>query len=401
MVRQVLFVITLIQIFWTVLVGVGFLYWLGNACFAILLIRKVRVLAKLQPDELEHLPRVSLIIPACNEAGTLEAPMQSKLRQDYPNLEIILVDDRSTDGTSDVVDRIAGNDPRVKAVHIAELPDGWLGKVWALHTGAGLASGELLLFSDADVYFAPGLVGKAVARFERQGLDQLAVLPEFRSSSFILDIALACFIRYLGLGARFWEVENPKSGAAMGIGAFNLVRRSFFERTQGFEWMKLEPVDDMALGQVMKRAGARCSILNGRDLSWLTWYSSIRQMANGIERAGFSAFGNFSLARCILFGAAILFLELSPFLALLSVGIPALQAIGVLGMVMALATSVAISRWLNRPILPALFVPLGSVLVIWMVMRSGWVGYRRGGIVWRGTLYPTAMFRAGRRVRFP
>src|SRR5262245_54122822 len=132
---------TTLQYVWLVLILPGCLFWIVSFVLVLRLIRATPVLAHVNPPEPEAWPRVSVIIPACNEADTLEAAMRSRLAEDYPNVEFILVDDRSTDETGAIVDRLAAADARIHAIHIGDLPDGWLGKVHALNTATQQATG--------------------------------------------------------------------------------------------------------------------------------------------------------------------------------------------------------------------------------------------------------------------
>ena len=203
-------------------------------------------------------------MPARDEAHTIDPAVASLLAQDYPNLQVVLVDDRSTDETGTVIDRLAATDPRVAAVHVRELPDGWLGKVHALQRGVERASGNFVLFTDADILFAPGVLRRAIAWSEAERLDHLAVLAEVTSPSVLVAACIAASSRGLIGLARPWEATDPRSAKAIGTGAFNLVRRSAFERTPGFEWLRLEVADDIGLGLMMKRWGGRPGLLIGR-----------------------------------------------------------------------------------------------------------------------------------------
>lgn len=144
------------KIFFAIFVVLGALYWIVQLVCTLRLIASVRTVAKLPYKDLKKWPRVSVIIPARNEADTIKAAMRSRLESDYPNLEIILIDDRSTDNTPEIIEEIAQTDSRVKAIHIKELPKAWIGKLYAMHTGVEVASGAWLLFSDADVHIASG-----------------------------------------------------------------------------------------------------------------------------------------------------------------------------------------------------------------------------------------------------
>ncbi len=142
-------------------------------------------------------------------------------------------------------------------VHVRELPEGWLGKVHALQRGVERAKGAWLLFTDADVHFAPGTLRRAVACAEERQLDHLAVAAQVILRSFWTGVCHGSAMRGIVALARPWEVMDPRSKKAIGTGAFNLVRRSVFDRTPGFGWLKLEVADDIGLGLMMKRAGAR------------------------------------------------------------------------------------------------------------------------------------------------
>lgn len=379
----------------------GGLYWLLFLYFGLRTVQAVPVLEHLHPVAPVAWPKLSLIIPACNEADVIEAAVQSRLRDDYPNLEVILIDDRSTDDTGVIVDRLAAADPRVRVVHVRELPSGWLGKVHALQRGTDLATGEWLLYSDADLSVKPGTLRRAVAYALERNLDHLAVFPELWHSTFLLDVVLATFVRILCVGGRLWAVENPRSSASVGVGAFNLVRRSAYEKTAGFEWMRLEIVDDATLGMMLKRAGARCAILNGRGLTGLHFYRSLGDMARGAEKSVFGGVGQFSLTRLVVFCAVVLGLELAPFLGLLPFGVPYVPAMAIAGTGTALLAQVIPWCWMNGRLLPALLPPIGTLCMVGATLRAGVLAVQRGGLMWRGTLYPTELLKHGARFRFP
>jgi len=127
----------------------------------------------LQPSERDTLPTLSVLVPACNEAATLEQAMQSLLAMDYPCMEIIAVNDRSTDGTGALLERLAAENPRLRVRHVVELPAGWLGKNHALHVASQEATGDWLLFTDADVVYSPDALLRAVSYARRVGADHL------------------------------------------------------------------------------------------------------------------------------------------------------------------------------------------------------------------------------------
>ena len=379
---------------------VGCAYWLWMAVGAARLVRAIPLLAKLDPPQPEAWPKLSVVIPACNEARNIEAAVDTVLRQDYPHLDVILIDDRSDDGTGRLVDKIARSDRRVRPLHVTELPDGWLGKVHALNRGVELSEGEWLLFTDADVHLAPGTLRRAVAYGEARELDHLAALPDIWPSGFLLDVAVASFLRTLCISLRCWAVEDPRSRAFIGVGAFNLVRRSALEKTPGLQWLKLEVGDDVGLGMMLKRSGARSCPVNATGMVGLYWYRSLGELARGAEK-GFASVAKCRLWRLLAACGLFAGLELAPLVALVPVGHLGLLLPAATMLLAAVFSIVVLARWVNRPLLPGLCFPLAVPLSIAVLLRTGWLGLRRGGIQWRGTLYPSKMLREGSRLRLP
>jgi hypothetical protein len=377
----------------------GCVYWLWMFVGSLRVVRGVPLLANVAPPAPEEWPRLSIVIPACNEAVTLESALTSVLRQDYPYLEIILIDDRSSDGTAEIVDRMAAADSRIVALHVQELPEGWLGKVHALDLGVRMSAGTWLLFTDADVHFAPGALRQAVALAVRGEIDHLAAIPELWPSTFLVDACIALFCRAFAVTMRVWAVADPKSAAFVGVGAFNLVRRAALERTEGFSWLRMEVGDDMGLGMMLKQSGARCGLVNARGVLGLHWYRTLGEMARGAEKA-YAVVAQCSLFRTAVLCLALVALEWAPLAALAGWNVRGLRWSG-LAMPAAAAGSCAVfaCRWKTR-LLPGLLFPLSALIVAGMMLRSGWLGFRRGGVAWRGTLYRKDQLLAGRRLRF-
>jgi cellulose synthase/poly-beta-1,6-N-acetylglucosamine synthase-like glycosyltransferase len=378
----------------TVLTVASTLYWVT---MALLLFRSVRAVPTLQAPRApppSRWPRVSLIMPARDEERSLEPALRSKLRDTYPELELVLVDDRSTDGTGAVADAFARTESRLQVVHVEHLPEGWLGKVHAMQRGLERASGEWVLFSDADIHLAPGLIERVLAHAEHEGLDHVCILPTVTCSGALLQATLTSFFRMICTGGRLWAVSDPSSSAAIGIGAFNLVRRSALERTPGLEWLKMEIGDDVALGVMLKRSGARQAVLNGRSEVSLEFYPSLRALTRALEKNGASVpfpvlfFGNLFLV----------VLECGLLAGVLS-GHGPLRLLAVGTWAVASGVTLGLSRWLGFPRWPAWIPFLGVLPLAWAMVRSGVLALVRGGVLWRGTYYPTSTVRAGSRMR--
>lgn len=380
-------------------VGCG--WWLWLLVGTIRVARAVPVLARENPPPPDVWPRLTLVVAACNEADHLEAAVASLLGQDYPDLEVVLVDDRSTDGTGAIADRLAAADGRLRVLHVEHLPEGWLGKVHALARGAEAARGEWLLFTDADVHFAPGALRRAVAFAVRHGADHVAAIPDIWPATPLVEAVTAMFLRTFPVITRAWAIADPASTASIGIGAFNLVRRAALERTAGFEWLRLEVGDDMGLGMLLKESGARCRLVSGTGLIGLWWYRDLGEMARGLEKA-YASVGRCSLGRMVAAGLLVAALEWAPLVMLAAPGVPGLWIAGVV-MLVAMAAVAVVQRWsLGQPrVATLLWSPAAALVSLVLTVRSGWLGFARGGVLWRGTLYPSALVRAGRRIRFP
>jgi len=306
-------------------VAAGLAYWLWQAQAAVRLRRGVEKLGSLDLPAPGPWPTLSVIVPACNEADKIAPAAETLLALDYPGLEIVFVDDRSTNGTGAIIDRLAAGDPRARAIHVAELPDGWLGKVHALDVGVRASTGELLLLTDADVHFRPGALRRAVAFAESRGLDFLAVLPRLWATSLLLDSLIAAFIRqFLLLTTRPWALSRPRSRAFIGVGAFNLLRRSALEATPGLQWLRMEVADDAGLGLMMRRWHRRCGAAAAFEHVGLHWHRTVGEAFRAAEK-GWSTVCGFSLARSAALAGLMLALEVSPVVAPALLAFPSLR----------------------------------------------------------------------------
>ena len=197
----------------------------------------------------------------------------------------------------------------------------------------------------------------------------------------------------------------------MGVGAFNLVRREAFEATEGFEWLRMEVADDVGVGLMMKRSGARCRLLQLRDLIGVHWYENIAQMARGTEK-GFAAVVQCSLWRCLLTCAVMVGLDWAPLVGL-AVGLTwlagaqglwawaaaAVAAAAAAAVAAMLISALPVSRWARQPYLPEILTPLGTLVLAALFLRAGVLGSRRGGVVWRETFYAKRQLIDGTRVK--
>ncbi|MCH2183316.1 MAG: glycosyltransferase [Mariniblastus sp.] len=365
--------------------------------------RQYQEIPRLDPSPtdqvLESWPRLSLVIPACNEEGSIEAAAHSLIEQTYPNLQLIFINDRSSDQTGSIIDRLAESDSRVTPLHIETLPDGWLGKVHALHRAMEVASGDWLLFTDADITFEPNALQEIIQFAELHQLDHLAGLPRMKPAGFWVGLAIAAFYTTSMFFVSARRVADPDDPLAVGVGALNLVRRTALAKTPGFEWLKMETIDDMGLGLMVKRSGGRSMVARAGDQVSLHWYQNVQEMAGGLEKntpgltrySRFRAAGLLSILPCSLVGFACTLIFPWPlFLAawLLILACPLLCM-----MSFARQTSLAKNSFL--------FFPIGLVLLWLIFVRALWLLSTRGGVQWRGTLYTSEALKAGQRMEFP
>ncbi|TLM99095.1 MAG: glycosyltransferase [Actinobacteria bacterium] len=358
----------------------------------------LRQLADVEADPRTAWPSVTAIVPARDEADRIGPALTSRLADDYPNLEMVVIDDRSTDGTGDAARAVAAADTRVRVLRVHELPPGWLGKTHALHDGVARASGEWLLFSDADVHMEVGALRKAVSFALAEKVDCLALIPSYGTGSTVFEALWAHFLVILGALLDPAAVARPASKAVVGSGAFTLVRREAFDRTPGFEYLRLETGDDMALAQMLKRYGARCAVLGGRGEVSVAIYRSLAEFLRGIEKNGSSTLGPPYVVLAMALGVAVA-ADFVPFAALVTgPGWLRLIAVGILG-VQTLAHALALRSNTGRWV-PGLLWPMGTPLMAFGLLRSAWLVRRRGGVKWRGTFYSNEELLAGRRYRF-
>ncbi|WAS93809.1 glycosyltransferase [Nannocystis punicea] len=335
--------------------------------------------------------RLSLVVPARNESEHLARAVQSRLAEGYPELEVVIVDDRSDDDTGAIADRLAAGDSRITVEHVDALPEGWLGKVHAMQRGLDRATGEWILFSDADIHLAPGTLERVVAWAEREGVDHVAALPSMTATR-TLEPTLAGFFRMLTTLLPLTAVADPASKTAAGSGAFNLVRRSALDRSPGLEWLKMEIADDFALGVMLKRSGARQAMIVGGEFVRLEFYPSFAVLQRSLERTG----ANEPVLIVIAAIAVLAALELGWLVGFAHPGPASWLALATF--VVAASTQVAVGRWLSMPRWPAVLPGASIIPLGWVLIRSAVLAWRRGGVVWRGTFYPTAVVRAGIRL---
>ena len=371
--------------------------WIAAAAGGLASLRHVRLLRELDPVEPPVWPRLSVVVAARDEAEAIGSALESIRNQDYPDLEIVAVDDRSRDGTGAVLDRIASEDARMIPVHVDALPEGWLGKVHALDRGTQVASGDWFLFTDADVHFGPGVLRRAVAHALAARLDHLAVAPEVHGNSPLQNAAHAAFAAAFLTGTGALHVSRPGSDAYVGVGGFNLVRSAAWANTPGFAWLRMEVLDDVGLARMLRDAGGRRDFVIGLGDVCVEWYASTRAMIRGLEKNFFAGVARFSALRAAALVLGIAIFVVGPFVGLVT-GPGWVRSLAAGAFMAHVVGAIAVRARVGRPLLPLLLMPVGALVLSHALARSAWLCLRRGGITWRGTFYPLAALRRGRRI---
>ena len=338
-------------------------------------------------------PPVSLIFAARDEEEKLPTALATLAAIDYPALEIISVDDRSADATSRILDEFAAAHLQLKVVHIKELPAGWLGKPHALLRGYEASTGDLIVFTDADVKFKPASLRRIVSLFLQRKLDHLALLGDVERSGFWDTVLISFFAMGFQLATDPHSVSNPNSRAYVGVGAFQMLRREAYEACGTHRRLAMEVVDDMKLGKLVKLARLRSAVAVAQDLVSVAWHLGLRNLIRGTEKNFFAGaqFRVLTAAQQIL---ALVIMNVLPVFALIF-GHGWIRFFAAVAVVVALGFHSGVDIVMRVSPLYCLTLPFGALIFSYMILRSTIITLRQGGIVWRGTFYPLDELRRG------
>ena len=287
-------------------------WWLFGVPLALFWLRSVidaafgmRTLTDVSRPEWDHGPanpkRVSIVVPARDEQEHLERALTALLELDYPNYEVIAVDDRSSDETGAIMDRLTAAHPngeRLRVIHVTSLPDGWLGKPHAMWTAAQQSTGDWLLFTDADIHFRADVLRRAANYAEKNAVDHLVMFPTHTDWSFSKKVMLAGFNILFMFGHRPWKTADPNSRDHIGVGAFNMIRREVYEKVGTFQTLRMEIIEDMRLGKLVKDAGYKQHNVLGPDLLLLDWGDHALDIVHNLTKNSFSLM-HFSVSRTV------------------------------------------------------------------------------------------------------
>lgn len=338
---------------------------------------------------IENEPSVAIIIPVCNEEEDLEQALQSVCNLTYSNYRIVVINDRSTDHTAEILEEFKGRCPRLQVVTVTALLEGWLGKNNALYEGYKQSNEEWVLFTDADIKFHPDMLSRAMSYAVNQRLDHLCVLPEVKSRSTVLNSVVATFSIMLMVHLKPWDARKPKSKAYVGIGAFNMVKREAYEKSGTHKRIKLRSDDDLRLGLQIKQSGFRQDVLTGMGYVQLEWYKSLRQFSDGLLKNALAP-SDYNITKTIGGILSMLISVALPMPVMFIFGSTAIRLMAGLMLLFHIIymTLVPPNKWWY-----ALVIPFAGFFIAFSFLRALVKTVIQGGIYWRDSFYSLEMLR--------
>lgn len=342
------------------------------------------------------LPRVSVIVPAKDEQNTVERTAESILTSDYGNLDLILVNDRSADRTLEIMENVARESPRVRVISIEELPAGWTGKTHAMFHGAASASGEILLFTDADAVLDKDVISRAVDFLIQRDLDALSLIPGFLERGFI-ESAMHPHLA-LGLSSFYplTDVNDPNKKAALASGCFLLIRKESYDAVGAWKNFRDQITEDIALSKAVKRKGLKLNVLRGGNMVRTKPFGSLAELAGFWTRTfcgGLEKSIPMMIRLCLNYVTLIILfgIFIASGAALLAGGNDAphlaLFAISGVGMAVVMVSYGVVVKKEHGSAWYGISAPLGLFIGAWIALRSLVMVLTNQGIQWRGTLY--------------
>jgi glycosyltransferase involved in cell wall biosynthesis len=382
-----------VHTFWIILFALVALFWLYFGLRNLIGLLSLPWLSKFPPIGNANAPRVSLIFAARDEQEKLPQALETLSKISYPSLEIVAVDDRSQDKTSAILDGAAKSDDRLRIIHVKELPQGWLGKPHALQKAYQASTGEWLLFTDADVRFAPDALSRAMNLVQSRNADHLTLFGDVDRQGFWDTVLLTFFGLAMHLATESPRVSNPNSRAYIGIGAFQLVRRSAYEACGTHERLRMEVVDDIKLGKILKLGGYRSCVGIAVGFVAVRWQSGFRNLIRGVTKNFFAGL-NYSVPLAVAAIVSMLLTNFAPFAGVIF-GHGWVRILAAISVAIAMLFHVLVDLGAKISPLYALTHPIGALIFCWMILRSVVVTLWNGGVTWRDTFYKLSDLKKG------
>ena len=338
-------------------------------------------------------PRISILFAARDEEEKLPAALATLMEIDYPDLEVIAADDRSQDSTGCILDEFATAHPRLRVVHITQLPSGWLGKPHALQKAYEASTGNWLLFTDADVRFKPDVLRRAITLTKARNLEHLTLMGDVEMVGFWETVLITFFAMAFHIATDPYRVASPNSRAYIGVGAFQLLKRAAYEDSGTHRRLAMEVVDDMKLGKIVKQSGFRSGAGIAQDFVVVRWHAGLGNLIRGVTKNFFAAAG-YSVALVAIAITGVLLMNVAPDFGIF-LGHGWVRISAAMALVIALCFQTGVDIGMRVSPLYAFTHPLGALLFSYMLVRSTAVTLKQGGIIWRDTFYALDDLRRG------
>ena len=339
-------------------------------------------------------PKVSIILPARNEEEFIGKCLESLIEQDYTNYEIIVVDDSSDDATGKIISEYAKRYSKIISVSAQIKPDGWMGKNWACMEGYKKATGELLLFTDADTKHSQNVISLAVSHLLSFNLDALSAIPKMRTMDFWTRITLPMISTFLHTRFSAVRVNDPSKKTAYFFGSFFIIKQKTYKEVGMHEGVKHEIIEDGALGKKVKESGYKMKMTRGDHLIEAVWARDKSTLWNALKRLMIPLYlQNEKIAIGIFF--AVLFLLFMPFPILAYSALWVLETTSfsilfvasfVASIMIYIGAVIEVKKLLQLRLIDALFAPLGSLIVV-LGFLGGLLQAKNSTVSWRGRRY--------------
>ncbi len=339
-------------------------------------------------------PKVSVILPARNEEEFIGKCLESLIEQDYTNYEIIVVDDSSDDATGKIISEYAKKNSKIIPVSAQIKPDGWMGKNWACMEGYKKATGELLLFTDADTKHSQNVISLAVSHLLSFNLDALSAIPKMRTMDFWTRITLPMISTFLHTRFSAVRVNDPSKKTAYFFGSFFIIKQKTYREVGMHEGVKHEIIEDGALGKKVKESGYKMKMTRGDHLIEAVWARDKSTLWNALKRLMIPLYlQNEKIAIGIFF--AVLFLLFMPFPILAYSALWVLKTTSfsilfvasfVASIMIYIGAIIEVKKLLQLRLIDALFAPLGSLVVV-LGFLGGLLQAKNNTVSWRGRKY--------------
>ena len=345
-------------------------------------------------------PKVSVILPARNEEDYISECLETLTAQNYKNFEIIAIDDSSEDKTGEIIEKFSKKDSRIIHVRAREKPQDWMGKNWACMEGFKKATGEIMLFTDADTKFEKNVIALAVSHLQSENLDALTVIPRLRCIDTITKITLPMLSTFLHSRYSALNVNNPKKKVGYFFGSFFVIKRKVYEGIGTHEKVKQEIIEDGALGKITKESGYALKMVRGEHLIEALYSRSSKEMWNGLKRLMVPLYHQNSKSAVGVF-FAVLFILFMPIPLLTyaiiafepSLSFTTLLISAVISTITIFSASIMETKMgLNLSIINSIFAPVGSIIVVLGFLSGILQANKSTAVSWRGRKYSIKEF---------